>query len=290
MNAKDNRLRARPVPKDNLNKDYPNIAGTRGAPKPALESSVGPGKTISNPEKVFKLIEDMLTEVREKNGIAFAAVSVLTHHYYINQLAAGRAVVLVDKFSPTPKLVRHYNAINAGLRRNELPGDVFKHLKCHGFDDRGMIDGIRMVGSFKETMRMRHNETRPNMHEKFLVTLLPNRKVLKPHRAITCGSMNWSYNALNSFEAVDYSEDPKRAQYCYNRFGYLWSLSEGLYDFNRSVTPRFDYKKSAVKYSSHPTCKECKNKEFAPYWWQPKNAKDGIRMLRCTGCNAVIPL
>ena len=288
MNVKDNRLRARPVPTDNFTRDFKTIANTKGAPKPPDESDVGPGKTISDPNKAFAKIEEMLTEVRDKNGIACAAVSILTHHRLISLLASCRSIVLVDKFSPKKPLVRLYNQINAGILRNNMPGNVFPHLELDAYNDRGVIEGVRMVGKFKETVKLRENETRPNMHEKTLVTLLPQKKILKPAKAITSASMNWSYNSLNSFESIDYSEDLARADHVFQRFGYYWSLSEGLYDFCGSITPRFTWKKVPVKYNLMPKCPECGKKEFAPYWWQTNDMRYPIRKLRCIECNETI--
>jgi len=281
-------LRCKPAPRDNFNL-WRNAAGTQGAPVMPTMSTFGPSQTIGHPETAINMISKSLTQLREAGGLAIVMVTIATNDKLLDLLAGCNSILMIDKTNPTDRLCRKYNRISAGVHRKAMPGKVFNRLVQRNGVDYGLIDGVRQVGNFYGTIRKLINETRPLMHNKAFIGLLPDEKgKLKPAFAYW-GSMNWSWNALTSFEAVEYTEDPAKAQYLYDLAAHTWSFSEGLFDISHGLTPQFEWQKGAPKFSKPNFCPDCGGTDYAPYWWQPKGEPYASRILRCRDCNQLVP-
>lgn len=276
-------------PRGNFNKDFKHQAVLTNIPWPARVSPKGENEAIDSPKERVARQLTLIKEAREKNGLILAGFNLLTDPELLAGLASCNSILMVDKDSFNTSLIRDYNKIIAGYTCDQLPGNYFPHYKSIVEEDHGYIDGVRVIGEHFENLRKRANETRPLFHWKIMILLLPHKKLILAPAASIDGTANGTPNSKMSLERVWYTEDPKLLQYQYDLFAWAWGHTEGLFNYRRSATPMFQWKKTVTRFSPLPLC-QCGHNAYAPHWHMFDGDSEHTHVFRCLHCNNLISM
>jgi len=288
MKKWENRVQVRPAPNQNFNMDFAPCAMTRGAPVLSKEINLPNTKNIKMyPGFVVDEAISFIKEVHAAKGILCFLWSILTHPRILHELAEGNSLGAVDKFSPTIRLADQYNRILCCVPRHKFPGNRIPNLvRRDGQNDYGLPDVTRVVGQdFGKSAPFRENETRPLMHKKTLVGLVPQGKKFVAQMAFR-GSANGTAHAENSWEDVERVDDPDYAKVLYDSFAHTYSMSEGLFAYAPGPMPTYEWRKRPPKTVAVPPCPACSSHEIG-LMWQAQKGEALCRRLCCTSCGEV---
>lgn len=281
---------------ENFNENFVRAAGSDN---PKAPKSLNHFRSVTEADTYFNsflgALVDFIEYFHNNGGAVVGAVNILTHPVILDTLSRGDSSLVVDKFVIGRERLNKLNLLGCAFRRNEFPGNILPHLrlkeKLSGLPmDNGIVDGFRNMGILKVSHSRKENELRALMHHKFMVGLLLDGKGNLSPEGIVTGSANWTTNCQNSFEDVRIAYEAKEeASHLFNRWGFLYSLSEPMVNPNISATPEFRWEPTKVKYDKVAKCPNCGNTRLVSRWYTNDYGKN-VQGIWCRECKDFVYL